>query len=123
MVLAAVLMLALQAASSPDAWVEFGRDDLQIASFDAQSMRVEGDRRILWQRSVFTRPMPDGTASMLFNVEVDCGRRTIALLSAATRDGAGRTINEHRLAAPTPEPAVPDSLSEDLLELVCNRSN
>ena len=124
MMLIAMLALAAQAASTPDGWVEFGRNDQLTQSIDARSIRVEGDRRTLRHRAVFSRPMPDGTVSVTFDVEVNCGRRTITLLGGATRNGAGETIQDHQLPASARQAEAPESEAQEaMLQLACSLSS
>jgi len=117
MMLTAMLVLAAQGASPPERWVELSRNDLLIESVDAGSMRIEGDRRIFRHRVAFTQPMPEDTVSMEFGTEVDCRRRTLALLSGATRNSAGEIIQSYQV--PEPIPRRRERSDREMIDFAC----
>ena len=112
-----MLAMALQAAPAAERWVELSRDDLLIESVDAGSMRIEGDRRIFRHRVAFTQPMPEDTVSMEFGTEVDCRRRTLALLSGTSRNSAGEIIQSYQV--PEPIPRRRERSDREMIDFAC----
>jgi len=113
------LMLVAQAAQQSDRWVSVVQTTEQTDYIDARTIQIEGDRRIFWDRAVYTRPRADRIASQLFHVEMDCGRRTQALLGGTDYDQSGRVVESHDIADPQFSSVIPDSRGERLLETVC----
>ena len=117
------IALALTAQAETDRWVVIARNGDLVSSLDSATIRVEGDRRIVWHRVDFGRPLDRGVTTVLFQVEVHCTRRTVAPLSAETRTASGAIVQSYNDDAPSPRAAEPDTLDERLVELVCQVSN
>ena len=117
MILAVVLALAVQPEGSR--WIEHYRDATQVFAVDALTLRIEGDRRTFWRRISHLSPMPNGATASFFSVVIDCRARTQTVLAALQHDRGGNVIQEVTYPDPRSDPVAPDSVGEQLLEMVC----
>ena len=117
------IALALTAQAETDRWVVLSRNDDLVSSVDSDTIRVEGDRRVVWHRVDFGRSLDRGVTFMLFQVDVQCTRRTSAVLSAETRTASGAIVQSHNVDTPEPSTPEPDSDGARLIEFVCHNSN
>jgi hypothetical protein len=113
------IALALGAQAGADRWVVFSDDGDLVNSVDTGAIQAEGDRRIVWHRVDFGTPLDQGVTTALFRVEVDCTRRTTALLSGATRNASGAIVQSHEIDTPRARAVEPESVGADLVAFVC----
>jgi len=113
------IALALTAQADTDRWIVFSRDGDLVSSVDSDTMRVEGDRRIVWYRIDFARPLDRGVTTLLFQNEIHCGQRTSTALSAETRTASGAVVQSYTVDRPITGTAEPGSLGDRLIEFVC----
>ena len=117
-----ILAVALVLAAQPDnpRWIEHYRDGTQAFAFDAATLRVDGDRRIIWRRISHLAPLPNGATASFFNVEIDCRARSSTILAALQRDQSDRVIQEDTYPAPRGEVVAAGTVGEQLLEMMCS---
>lgn len=115
MILAIALALAAQADTGR--WVQVAQTPRQTANIDAGSIRVVGDKRIIWQRLDYPTPRPNGVLTDFNNVEVSCSARTLTLLGGTGRGRDGQVIENY--GAMEPLAVRPDSVGEAFWEFAC----
>lgn len=103
-------------------WSEIYRNREQIHYVDAGHVSVTGDRRTVWHRVDFATPRPNGALTLVYNVELSCGRRLIATLRGTERDGAGRLLRSRDNPQPGLRAIVPNSVGEAIFNYFCEPS-
>lgn len=109
--------LALMAASQDDRWAFLGSDTLFSAvEVDRQSIRRSGDKITIWVRQTFGVSQN----SMLREVEMDCGRRTMTVSVIIWREanGASRRTDFEAFQR-TADSIDPESAEERVFVAVC----
>lgn len=83
--------VAAQAADDVEQWVEFGRDSEAgvVSSYDAGSVRTEGDNRQVWARDRYGDENRD-VREVRALYEVDCAEPAIRLVQSLTYLRNGR---------------------------------
>lgn len=108
--------LLLLAAAQESRWVSLGPDTTFAAvDIDRRSIRRSGERVTMWERRTFI-----SRASMLREVEVDCGRRTLTVLAITwiEANGANRRTQIPAFER-TPDSIDPESTDERVFAAVC----
>lgn len=118
-----ILAIALALAAQGDAarWVQLDQDGERTNYIDSLNIRVAGDRRMIWQRVDYATARPDGATTVLYEVEIVCSARTMALLSVARRDRNGGLLGTHAYSGGPQEPILPDTVGELYLDAACAR--
>lgn len=117
MILALVVGLVIQ--SEPSRWIEINRNDRETVHLDAASMRVLGDRRVVWSRTTYAAPRPNGALTELYNFEINCAQRTSELISFTSRNRAGALIETQMMQQRRMSPIVPESVGEIIFTVAC----
>lgn len=88
---------------------------------DIRTVRRSGDRVIVWQRVEYPRPQRQGHSETVTRWEYDCRNRTSELLRFVDWRADGTVVMSHTLSSSEreAEPVAPDSVEEDVLEIVC----
>ncbi len=118
MIFTVVFLLLSQMEQYP--WFEVWRDQQRTHYVDILSIRANGERRFLRHRIDRATPLPSGTVTAEYEVEINCRARTIALLESEEWDEEARTVRSRTYARPTPHPIHPSSVAQRFLELACD---
>ena len=88
---------------------------------DIHTVRRSGDRATVWQRIEYLRPQRQGHSETVTRWEYDCRNRTSELLRFVDWRADGTVVMSHTLppSEREAEPVAPDSVGEDVLEIVC----
>jgi hypothetical protein len=113
------IALALVAQADTGRWIQVAQTARQTANIDARTIRVVGNKRIIWQRLDLHTPRPNGVSTDFNNVEIDCSARTLTLLGGTGRGRNGQVIENY--AALEPIAASPNSVGEAFVDFACVR--
>lgn len=115
--LCALLCAASGASAQDSRWVDY---DLALhhntlsETYDASTIRVDGDAVIVWSRVVYSAPQEtsDGLRydETMFKERFDCERRTVSILRVVARLN-GETVHEDDAEGRPREP-IPESVAE-----------
>lgn len=101
-------------------WLEVSRDRQRTHYVDILSIRAIGERRFLRHRIDRATPLPSGTVTAEYEVEINCRARTIALLKSEEWDEDARTVRSRAHVRPTAHPIDPSSVAQIFFELTCD---
>jgi surface-adhesin protein E len=118
MIFTVVFLLLSQMEQYP--WLEVSRDQQRTHYVDILSIRASGERRFLRHRIDRAAPLPSGTVTAEYEVEINCQARTIAVLESEEWDEDAQTVQSRTYARPTLHPIHPNSVAQRFFELACD---
>lgn len=116
------LAIAAQGGASSGEWVPYMERNGDTGYLHMESVKVEREKRIAWQRVDFAATESDGSITRLYNVRFDCERHTMQLLSYAGISKDGKVMKSPDVRFPL-RPVPKDSPAQTMLSMVCARSD
>ena len=103
-------------------WSEVARNRQGTHYVDAGHVKVAGDRKFIWHRIDYATPLANGAVTALYNVELNCRRRTAARWRGIERNPAGQVVRSREVSRPASHAIRPNSVGDRIFHYFCEPS-
>jgi hypothetical protein len=123
---ALITLLAVSVATAPaiaESWVDYGESGTgSVYSLDLDTLAKSGNTVIVWSKADHSKDAKEPARETKTRYRIDCFNQTLTMLIWIDYKADGTVIQSHMLNTYEQEarPAVPGSLGESLVQLVCS---